>query len=185
MGDPGVSTLGLGLIEQGGATPGQFIRVVQDGLSLTLLQTCRQCVDRDGVPFKGYYVTADGSVISTKQGQPRRMRPTRSGNKLYVPLRVNAATKTVFLHALVACAWLGLPPTPRHRVYHVDRIRTNNTASNLRWAMGTVDRPMIPEEQIETVLQLRGEGKTLNQIADATGRRQRHDWAHRMWPQEL
>lgn len=37
------------------------------------------------------------------------------------------------VHRLVALAFHGLPPTPKHEVCHGDDDRTNNTAANLRW----------------------------------------------------
>lgn len=38
------------------------------------------------------------------------------------------------IHRLVAFAFLGMPPTVSHEVAHGDGTRTNNLASNLRWA---------------------------------------------------
>jgi hypothetical protein len=38
------------------------------------------------------------------------------------------------MHRLVALAFLGAPPSPRHQVAHGDRNRTNNRLENLRWA---------------------------------------------------
>ena len=38
------------------------------------------------------------------------------------------------IHRLVALAFIGEPPTPRHQIAHGDGTRTNNRADNLRWA---------------------------------------------------
>ena len=38
------------------------------------------------------------------------------------------------MHRLVALAFHGLPPDKSYTVDHIDRIKTNNNASNLRWA---------------------------------------------------
>jgi len=85
-------------------------------------------------------------------------------------MRVNGATRQGFVHRLVALAWIGPAPSPAHRVFHIDGNRSNNAVSNLRWAAGVSDRPLIPEEEIETILQLRREAKTLSQISDDVGR---------------
>lgn len=37
-------------------------------------------------------------------------------------------------HRLVALAFLGAPPTPKHQAAHRDGDRRNNRADNLRWA---------------------------------------------------
>jgi flavin-binding protein dodecin len=38
------------------------------------------------------------------------------------------------VHRLVACAFLGMPPTKSHEVAHNDGVRAHNTVRNLRWA---------------------------------------------------
>jgi hypothetical protein len=141
-----------------------------DRLSITLVQTYRACLDGAGKVMADYYVAADGSVLSLKRRVPRLMSPAFSDGNLYVPMQMNGTTKAGFLHRLVALAWVGPPPSPDHRIFHLDRDKNNNAASNLRWALGTTDRPMISDEQIETVQQLRRGGKTFNQIADTVAR---------------
>ena len=46
----------------------------------------------------------------------------------------NSVQKRIDIHRLVAFAFLGPQPSPRHLVAHNDGVRTNNIASNLRWA---------------------------------------------------
>ena len=38
------------------------------------------------------------------------------------------------IHRLVAYAFIGPPPTPRHGVNHIDGDKTNNRPSNIEWA---------------------------------------------------
>lgn len=40
---------------------------------------------------------------------------------------------TVALHRIVAFTFLGPPPSPSHTVDHLDRVRENNRAENLKW----------------------------------------------------
>lgn len=42
--------------------------------------------------------------------------------------------KSVSAHRMIASAFHGLPPTPKHQVAHHDGDRTNNLPNNLRWA---------------------------------------------------
>ncbi len=42
--------------------------------------------------------------------------------------------KKIPIHRLVALAFIGMPPSPRHVVAHNDGSRNNNHWSNLRWA---------------------------------------------------
>lgn len=51
--------------------------------------------------------------------------------RLYLPGKRH---KNIALHWLVALAFLGPPPSPRHVAAHKDGSRTNNRADNLRWA---------------------------------------------------
>lgn len=41
------------------------------------------------------------------------------------------------VHRLVALAFLGPAPSPKHQVAHGDGVRTHNHVDNLRWATGT------------------------------------------------
>lgn len=45
--------------------------------------------------------------------------------------------KKELAHRLVAMTFIGPPPSDRHEVAHNDGSRTNNVASNLRWALPT------------------------------------------------
>lgn len=44
-------------------------------------------------------------------------------------------TRRELAHRLVALTFIGQPPTDMHEVAHNDGCRTNNRASNLRWAL--------------------------------------------------
>jgi hypothetical protein len=135
-------------------------------------RTFRACLDKDGNVIDDYYVSEDGSVLSAKRRKAHILRPalhTPSDHR-FVAFMVNGVRTVGFVHQLVARAWIEPPPSPVHRIFHVDGNKDNNAAANLRWALGVSDRPLIPDEKIKTILQLRSEAMTLAQIADKVGR---------------
>jgi hypothetical protein len=78
--------------------------------------------------------TIDRKCKGTRVCPERVMRPqTRSGGYLGVELYRDGKPKLVLVHRLVCEAFHGSPPEG-HEVAHTDGTRTNNTASNLRWA---------------------------------------------------
>ena len=58
----------------------------------------------------------------------------KRGSYLAVSLWENNKGKLWTVHKLVALAFLGPPPTPKHAVAHYDGDKTNNHFTNLRWA---------------------------------------------------
>ena len=51
-----------------------------------------------------------------------------------VAVTVDGVSTSYMVHRLVALAFHGHPPDKSYTVDHIDRIKTNNNASNLRWA---------------------------------------------------
>lgn len=87
------------------------------------------------IPNTDYSVSDQGRVASRKFGKWRVMCPGRNrdgylsvllfdGHGGYRPARV---------HTLVAEAFLGPRPTPKHEVNHIDGIKANNHADNFEW----------------------------------------------------
>ncbi len=80
--------------------------------------------------FPGYFATWAGEIWSMKRGcfLPQRNRKGYRQTDVYV----NGRYKTVLVHRLIALAFhpnpLGLP-----QVDHINRIKSDNCASNLRW----------------------------------------------------
>lgn len=152
-------------------------------LSITPVNTHRPCLDEDGNPIKDYYVASDGSVISTKRSKTLTMTPMlHPDNGFYfVRMQVNRTRTEEWVHRLVAYAWMGIAPTPDHRILSLDGDKANNAVSNLQWAtqqeiihhsheLGLVDRPMVSEDEAETMRELRRDRKTHEQIAAILGR---------------
>lgn len=73
------------------------------------------------------------SRTNTKAGQV--LTPVvRSTGYVQVSLSDGASKKSAGVHLLVAVAFVGPPPSPRHEVAHGDGNRANNNKANLRWA---------------------------------------------------
>jgi hypothetical protein len=65
---------------------------------------------------------------------PLRPRALKRGHS-YVNIRNDdGVIKSVYVHRLIAMAFLGPPPSPKHQVAHWDGDATNNHLPNLRWA---------------------------------------------------
>jgi hypothetical protein len=90
--------------------------------------------------WEGYQVSTLGNVRSFKNGRhglrdrPKVLKQTLS-NRGYLMVFLKEPDKrlTVCVHRLVAEAFIPREEG-RNQVDHVDRVRTNNTVSNLRWA---------------------------------------------------
>ena len=79
----------------------------------------------------GYEVSSAGRVRNARTGHI--LKPWYAGaGYLYVNLW--SSRIKIGIHRLVAFAFLGGPPTPRHEVAHNDGNPENNAVSNLRWA---------------------------------------------------
>jgi len=94
---------------------------------------------RPTVGFDGYEVSNLGRVRRSKPGPGARaglvlkwQRDTR--NYPMVHLWVSGKRHGIKVHRLVAEAFLGPKPTPKHTVAHNDGNPQNAAASNLRWA---------------------------------------------------
>lgn len=84
----------------------------------------------------------------SSQGRVRRIRPSprhpangrclkpRAGKRghLYVNLYGDCGPVSNYVHRLVAIAFIGPPPSPKHQVAHWDGNASNNAVNNLRWA---------------------------------------------------
>lgn len=93
---------------------------------------------RPVVGFEKFYeVSDDGQVRRIGRAKGTRvgkvLAPTDRGIGYYsVRLSRRDASKTVYIHHLVAAAFLG-PRPPDHEINHIDYDRKNNAASNLEY----------------------------------------------------
>lgn len=93
-----------------------------------------------------YEVSSLGNVRRVSVGlngrKPGPVRPwvNRATGYLMATLHDGRRGTKRSVHRLVALAFLGAPPTPRHIVAHNDGSRANNRAVNLRWALPAENR---------------------------------------------
>lgn len=151
-----------------------------------------------------YSVSNLGRVARMKGGQGARpmIRKQDLERTGYYRVRLykNGRMIRVSVHRLVAQAFLGPPPTPKHQVAHYDNNRRNNRIDNLRWAtcaeniadkkrhgtqaMGE-DQPRA-KLNVEAVLKIRNSDDTNASLARKFGVswttidrvRKRHNWSH-------
>lgn len=85
------------------------------------------------IPNTDYAVSNTGKVASMKKGW-RVLKPCRNGNGYpCVFLYDGSGSRNVRIHYLVASAFIGPRPTPKHQINHIDGVRTNPHAENLEW----------------------------------------------------
>lgn len=91
--------------------------------------------------FPNYIVSNLGRVRRDRAASPNHPASSRclkpsAGKRghLYVNLYGQGGPDLNYIHRLVATAFIGPPPSPRHQVAHWDGDASNNAVSNLRWA---------------------------------------------------
>ena len=85
--------------------------------------------------FDGYYITDTGKVMSEKTWNDKSLRwikPAKNRGYLRVTLHRDGKMKCIFIHRLVAEAFI---PNPDNKpcVDHINCDRTDNRVENLRW----------------------------------------------------
>lgn len=89
--------------------------------------------------FEAYEVSNMGRVRRATRSKTtyigRMLKPARD-NKGYPHMQASMGPgnrRTVRVHRLVALAFIGAPPSPKHMVNHKNGDRTDNRADNLEW----------------------------------------------------
>lgn len=86
------------------------------------------------IPGTEYSVSSEGRAASRKFGKWRVMRPTLNGNGYpCVSFYDDGTERVLTVHQLVAEAFLGPRPSPKHQVNHIDGVRNNPRVDNLEW----------------------------------------------------
>jgi DNA-binding CsgD family transcriptional regulator len=81
------------------------------------------------VSSRGRLMAGDGRILEATVGKGY----CRTSLSIHIE-GAYAGSTMVPLHRIVAYTFLGSPPTPLHTVDHINRVREDNRASNLKWA---------------------------------------------------
>ena len=113
--------------------------------------------------------TKAGRILMLSKFGPRQLY-------LSVGLSSNGKPRTKVVHILVATAFHGPRPTPRHQVAHFDANGHNNHAENLRWAtrkQNEADKFRVGRQRSkltrEQVIAIRSSTKSQNALASKYG----------------
>lgn len=87
---------------------------------------------RDVPGFLGYRVCSDGAIRGPRGWL---LKPYRRATGYERVTLYDAALKRhkIFVHRVVLLAFCGPQPSPDHEADHIDMVRNNNRAENLRW----------------------------------------------------
>lgn len=89
------------------------------------------------VPVPGIadlFADSSGNIYSARRKLHRMSPTTDRDGYLRVCVTISVGKyRSIGVHRLVAMAFHGAPPTPRHEARHLDGTRTNNVPSNLAW----------------------------------------------------
>lgn len=84
--------------------------------------------------FPGYLISNCGNILSFKRRNPYIMEKTHNSDG-YVIARLykNRRAYQIFMHILVATAFIGPKPADGYEVDHINGIRDDNRVENLQW----------------------------------------------------
>jgi hypothetical protein len=83
--------------------------------------------------YPHYEISSDGRVFRIGSSVPLRPVVAKRGGYLQVGLWKEGKGYTCYVHQLVAFAYHGPRPSPRHHAAHRDGRKLNNTAENVQW----------------------------------------------------
>jgi hypothetical protein len=80
----------------------------------------------------GYYAGEDGTIHSTRRGEPYQLKPSLINGYPVVWIRQNGEGKVIEVHRLILEAFIG-PRPEGMECCHRNGIKTDNRLSNLEW----------------------------------------------------
>lgn len=138
--------------------------------------------------YEGRYKVSNQGRVYTAGVRPGMRRPERCrGRERRVDLwDAQGRSRHWFVHQLVAHAFLGPPPTPRHQINHRDGNRDNNAVTNVEWVTPSENRlhacrvlgkgrgsrngrAKLTEAQARRIKQRLARGDSLGELARAFG----------------
>lgn len=134
---------------------------------------------KDVVDYEGIYEVSDMGIIRRKLTK----RELKSRIDMYgykrVTLSKNSKGKTIFIHRIVALAFLDNPHN-KPQVNHIDGDKLNNTISNLEWCTqkenmkhandnGLTKHKATTQEDVDKIRSLSDKGVTNKEIANLYG----------------
>lgn len=119
------------------------MREKDDNASLAAVGNAEQGSEKSAIArhTEGYRVTVDGRVYSVVHnwrgyGIRELQQTPNSCGYLSVRLSVDGKRTRLAVHRLVARAFLGPKPSPRHEIRHLNGDKTDNSVENLAWGTG-------------------------------------------------
>ena len=82
--------------------------------------------------YPGYLIGNQGSIISKRFNRPLAYKTNKNGYHC-VCLSIDTKHYHLSVHRLIGIAWISNPEN-KSQIDHINRIRTDNRISNLRWA---------------------------------------------------
>jgi hypothetical protein len=116
-------------------------------------------------PIPGYphYATSLGEIFREGSSSPLKPAVAKRGGYLQVSMWHMGKGKTCFLHQLIALAFHGPRPSPRHHAAHRDGNKINNTPTNVQW----ITKEENEADKIQHGTTNRGERNGSAKITDA------------------
>ena len=104
-----------------------------------MTQAPESWVSLSSLGYSSYEISSRGRIRSYKHcdgsGMPFIMSPAPSGGYLTTTLTDDGgARKTVFIHRIACTVFNGPKPSPDMCATHINDVKANNSAENLRWA---------------------------------------------------
>lgn len=128
-------------------------------------------------PYIKYEVSDNGEVRNKRTGHVMRAYPNNRGY-LKVPLMDSGSQKSVFVHRLVAKAFVSNDdPIKKTQVNHLNEDKTDNRATNLEWVTpsenvnyGTGTARRVKSQSFQIVMTFKGLSVLFDSASDAERR---------------